>query len=100
MKNTLGTKYFSLKLINKDKRIQSIKRSSLKKASLQSDNRGTSKSNDDLLEKEAELLERFEETRLAEEALAQNLKMIKKQKARFLRLQKILSRNVIRMILF
>ena len=38
--------------------------------------------------------DRIEEARLAEEALASNLKLLKKQKAKFLRLQKILSRNV------
>ncbi len=38
---------------------------------------------------------RNEEIRLTEEAMANNVKMIKKQKARFLRLQKILSRNAI-----
>jgi hypothetical protein len=41
-----------------------------------------------------EMIERNEEARLAEEALTVNIKLLKKQKAKFLRLQRILSRNV------
>ncbi len=71
-------------------------------------NNSLSKSNEDLLNLEdtlddglgepefeqEESLEPGEEARLAEEALAANLKLIKKQKAKFIRLQRILSRNV------
>ena len=55
------------------------------------------KSDDELIETglDQTTLDRAEEARLAEEALASNLKLLKKQKAKFLRLQKILSRNVI-----
>ena len=54
-----------------------------------------SRSSEDLIKLDSdETNERSEETRLAEEALAANLKLIKKQKAKFLRLQRILSRNV------
>lgn len=50
-------------------------------------------SDEDLIEEQDEET-RNEEARLAEEALATNIKLIKKQKAKFIRLQKILSRNV------
>jgi hypothetical protein len=54
------------------------------------------RSNEDLIKLDTaeDSAERGEEARLAEEALAANLKLIKKQKAKFLRLQRILSRNV------
>ena len=98
MKNVLETKYFSFKITNSEKRNRNLRSCSLKKPTNQERRRlelFPSKSNDELIEKEEEILDRFEETRLAEEALAQNLKMLKKQKVRFIRLQKILSRNVI-----
>ena len=38
---------------------------------------------------------RYEEARLAEEAMNTNLKLMRKQKLRFIRLQRILSRNII-----
>jgi hypothetical protein len=54
-----------------------------------------SKSSENLNEAETdEMIERNEEARLAEEALTVNIKLLKKQKAKFLRLQRILSRNV------
>lgn len=98
MKSVLETKYFSVKISNGEKRNRNLRSCSLKKPSIQDRRRldlFPSKSNDELIEKEEEILDRFEETRLAEEALAQNLKLLKKQKVRFIRLQKILSRNVI-----
>ena len=85
MKNLIERKYFS------DRR---SKTSSIRKAKSNPQDRAKSKSNEDLIEKE-EQAERYQETRLAEEAMAQNLKLLKKQKARFLRLQKILSRNIV-----
>jgi hypothetical protein len=57
-----------------------------------------SKSDDDLIDMDADneaALNRTEEAKLAEEAYLANLKLLKKQKAKFLRLQRILSRNVI-----
>jgi hypothetical protein len=76
-------RYFSLKLMKREssfKKQRSIERSK--------------SSNQDLIDQDNQY-DHNEEARLAEEALAANLKLLKKQKARFMRLQKILSRNVI-----
>lgn len=83
-------KYISLKLINRrdQPNNRSIRLKHLEKQ------KTISLSDEDLIEENEEEA-RHEEARLAEEALATNLKMIKKQKAKFIRLQKILSRNVI-----
>lgn len=84
-------KIFSLKLIKKDtypRRYQGTQLERMKSFN--------SKSNDNSEDMETEdALTRSEEAKLAEEAYITNLKLIKKQKAKFLRLQKILSRNVI-----
>ena len=104
MKNV--DKLFSLKLINLKQESKKFKyNNSSKDRSIA--NQGTttelldkkvksaiSRSNEDLIETETEEMDRSEDTRLAEEAMAANLKLLKKQKARFLRLQRILSRNV------
>lgn len=83
-------RYFSLKIIKRDNSIKKPKNS------IHSIEKARSKSNEDLLCAETEeAVDRSEETKLAEEAYAANIKLLKKQKARFLRLQKILSRNVI-----
>lgn len=81
-------RYFSLKLIKRENSIKKQKPPLEKVKSI-------SRSDDDLIDNEVDEIDRNEEARLAEEALAANLKLIKKQKARFLRLQKILSRNVV-----
>ncbi len=97
MKNVLETKYFSFKLTNTDKRSQrtySLKKPSSRERRPHSE-KSLSLSSNDLLQKQEEILDKFEETRQAEEALAQNLKLLRKQKMRFHNLQKILSRNVI-----
>ena len=81
-------RYFSLKLIKRENSVKKQKPQLEKVKSI-------SRSDDDLIDNEVDEIDRNEEARLAEEALAANLKLIKKQKARFLRLQKILSRNVV-----
>jgi hypothetical protein len=75
-------KYFSLKLMKRDNSLRKQKSFERSKSS-----------NQDLIDQDT--YDHNEEARLAEEALAANLKLLKKQKARFMRLQKILSRNVI-----
>jgi hypothetical protein len=75
-------KYFTLKLMKRDNSFRKQKSFERSKSS-----------NQDLIDQDT--YDHNEEARLAEEALAANLKLLKKQKARFMRLQKILSRNVI-----
>lgn len=75
-------KYFTLKLMKRDSSFRKQKSFERSKSS-----------NQDLIDQDT--YDHNEEARLAEEALAANLKLLKKQKARFMRLQKILSRNVI-----
>lgn len=90
----LDTRYFSVKI--KKKRNDSSRRSlrSIRNCSMKSKSINV-ESRDELIEKREEIMDEFEETRLREESMAQNLKLIKKQKTRLARLQKILSRNVI-----
>ncbi len=92
------TKFFSFKF-NSDKSCQrtySLKKPSPRdRKALNKTGNSLSISSNELLQKQEEILDKFEETRQAEEALAQNLKLLKKQKMRFHNLQKILSRNVI-----
>lgn len=96
MQRFLDTRYFSVKI--KNKRGGSSRRSlrSIRNCSMKSKSSNV-ESHDDLLEneKQDEIMDEFEETRLREESMAQNLKLMKKQKTRLARLQKILSRNVI-----
>lgn len=87
---TTDKHHFALKLINLSNGTKRAKPPLEKLKSI-------TKSDDELIETglDQTALDRAEEARLAEEALASNLKLLKKQKAKFLRLQKILSRNVI-----
>lgn len=97
MQRFLDTRYFSVKI--KNKRGGSSRRSlrSIRNCSMKSKSSSVAnvESHDDLIEKQDEIMDEFEETRLREESMAQNLKLMKKQKTRLARLQKILSRNVI-----
>lgn len=92
MKNV--DKYFSLKSINK-REVTLKKQKSVVSNHHPSDRRtSNSRSNEELIDEDTdEVLNR--EAKMAEEAYAANLKLLKKQKAKFIRLQKILSRNVI-----
>jgi len=92
----INTRFFSVKV--KNKRDAPTRRSlrAIRNCNMQSNkSQNGVESHDELIEKKEETLEEFEEEKRREESMAQNLKLIKKQKTRLARLQKILSRNVI-----
>lgn len=90
MKNV--DKYFSLKTLKKE---QNSKRQKNCIHNADKAKSPLSRSNQDLIGTETEeTIDRCEEAKIAEEAYAANIKLLKKQKARFIRLQRILSRNV------
>lgn len=90
-------KYFSLKLLKTRQQMNDSGSRKLKKNHNQTNNhqQSMSVSDEDLFEENVDEEARYEEARLAEETMNTNLKLMRKQKLRFIRLQKILSRNII-----